>query len=516
VNASPLNTIDPIRPNEIVNDQIANEVVVENRGGTYTVQRNGIEIVAPQAIVNNSNARRGQVGARPVNLNNLAPNANNLSDQQPQNDMRPPDGNTYAQIVQENNDLRTQIIDMRRGMLELSALVTELAEQRRGPAPAVHTPAYRSGATTILQHHNEPIDLRINENVRGTSRYGQFANNNNIRRDGSVPIVNTAHVDIRSANVDRNPRSVNFEARKTFLPVHKWPIKFNGDASDKRTERRDLTAFFRQVDMYARSENVSYEEIFLRSIHLFEGKARIWYIQYGHRYNNWFELQAGLKSHFETDLTRYEKTQIMHDRKQYRNESCMDYVSAMTQMFEELGMHDEKEKIAIIQNGIRDEFVMIAHAFRGRTVEELDQQLRRVELSTAIRRRSHREWKPAQKVYAAEISDENPTETDESTDVDKDNELISECAAVNDHFKSKKWSKKSSEIPRNFENKPQSERQSKTEEKEKRVSNWKCFNCLEMGHGFTDCPAPVTRIFCFRCGREGVVAPECGCRQKNA
>lgn len=40
-----------------------------------------------------------------------------------------------------------------------------------------------------------------------------------------------------------------------------------------------------------------------------------------------------------------------------------------------------------------------------------------------------------------------------------------------------------------------------------------CFNCKSDEHLLLDCTAPFDRIFCFRCGRENVRAPECTCRK---
>ena len=38
--------------------------------------------------------------------------------------------------------------------------------------------------------------------------------------------------------------------------------------------------------------------------------------------------------------------------------------------------------------------------------------------------------------------------------------------------------------------------------------NFKCWNCHELGHGYTICKQPKTR-FCFGCGKKGVIKPEC-------
>ncbi|KAI8116189.1 hypothetical protein CVS40_11703 [Lucilia cuprina] len=43
-----------------------------------------------------------------------------------------------------------------------------------------------------------------------------------------------------------------------------------------------------------------------------------------------------------------------------------------------------------------------------------------------------------------------------------------------------------------------------------------CWNCRQNGHMFMDCPAEERSIFCYRCGKPDVIAPNCvNCRNRN-
>lgn len=45
--------------------------------------------------------------------------------------------------------------------------------------------------------------------------------------------------------------------------------------------------------------------------------------------------------------------------------------------------------------------------------------------------------------------------------------------------------------------------------REPRKAEIRCFNCKEQGHLLKDCPEKITRIFCFRCGKDDNIAPNC-------
>lgn len=52
------------------------------------------------------------------------------------------------------------------------------------------------------------------------------------------------------------------------------------------------------------------------------------------------------------------------------------------------------------------------------------------------------------------------------------------------------------------------------EELSNKFKNWKpksakCFNCHSEEHLLKQCPKEISRIFCFKCGMEGVYTPKC-------
>lgn len=345
---------------------------------------------------------------------------------------------------------------------------------------------------------NAPANVNHNENAQNIRNVNhEFPRQNNF-----------------SVNHSQNGSQFsNAEQRRHSLPVHKWPFKFSGDKKDYRLERKDLTAFFKKINIFSRSENISTEEVHQRVIHLLDGPALAWYSTYGDRFRTWDELKSGLKSHFETNLTKFQKSQMLGRRTQRSNESCMDYISAMSQLFEELDMTDESEKVAIIQNGLRDNYRWISHAQSWPTVAALDHQLRQIELSNDMRR-----FTPVQsQTFVSEVKDCNETElTNEKPLIDfNENEPTPlECMAIGQHKRD--FYRKANDTSRVDEKTKTDMKEKKREELKQRMANWTCFNCREQGHGFTFCRKPIERVFCFKCGEDGVFAPDCSCQSKNA
>lgn len=42
-----------------------------------------------------------------------------------------------------------------------------------------------------------------------------------------------------------------------------------------------------------------------------------------------------------------------------------------------------------------------------------------------------------------------------------------------------------------------------------------CYNCKSYQHYFHDCDKPIDRIFCFKCGKDEVLAPNCDCKKSR-
>ena len=77
------------------------------------------------------------------------------------------------------------------------------------------------------------------------------------------------------------------------IPVHKWDLKFNGEATSCI-----VMSFLDRVDELKVARHISDAELFTSAIDLFEGKALLWFRSVQGRCRNWTELSALPLSHY--------------------------------------------------------------------------------------------------------------------------------------------------------------------------------------------------------------------------
>lgn len=95
-------------------------------------------------------------------------------------------------------------------------------------------------------------------------------------------------------------------------------------------------------------------------------------------------------------------------------------------------------------------------------------------------------------VVSTQLEEQNGVEiTEEKVGSESEEEIgLSQCNAINTRSDQKNFSRN---------NKPKRS----------------CFNCNSEHHYFNDCDRPIERIFCFRCGKDGALSPNCECRNQR-
>lgn len=276
-----------------------------------------------------------------------------------------------------------------------------------------------------------------------------------------------------------------------FVPIHKWNWKFCADKSSDIPEKRDLAAFLKKLELYRQAENLTYEHIHQKFHFLIGGGVYEWYMQYRQNFTNWSQLLEGLKKQFTTPLTHFMKVAKLATRRQKKGESVMEYIASIQREFDELNMYDETEKISIIQNGLSERLRDVAMATKWERVQDMELHLRSTEVADELRKETEsqtykRPYFPRRAINVIDTQENLIDLVGERENEDRVNDEFQvniDCQAI------------------------------KTKSQVRKPT---CYNCKSEQHRLIDCDEPITRIFCFRCGKEGVRAPNCTCMPKNS
>lgn len=259
------------------------------------------------------------------------------------------------------------------------------------------------------------------------------------------------------------------------MRVSSWNLSFSGDPKG-----RSLSDFLNRIEHLANAEGVSNSELFRSGYHLFTGVALDWYIAFSKNYNNWEALVTGLKAQFLPHDYEYWLLKDIEKRVQLPNESFGIYLANMELMFRNLPyVMSEGQKVDILRRNILPAYQDKLALSEIYSIIRLSELCKKIETSMfQVKRRGG--------VSFAE-------------------QEMSSTPAVKSNLRS------TSPTPnRTLFTPPSSPR--RTFEREVSL---RCYNCLEEGHHFNNCPKP-RRLFCYKCGHQGVASPDCGrCRRAS-
>lgn len=291
------------------------------------------------------------------------------------------------------------------------------------------------------------------------------------RRNSSRPEVEYPHdVDDGDSdsqqsdgdNVSNHSRSNNRRHNSNFrCEMGQWPIKFNGTGVQK---------FLKKLNRLQKSYGYD-DATVAKYFHLLvEGRAADWYWMYCDEYEDVVlkHLKVELAKRFKSEETDMTLLTRMYERKQGRDSFCKFYDDVLDINFSMKSPLDDSQIIEILRTNMDDEVRQ-----RIFTYETKDRT---------------KFYHKANSAYL---------------DVCKSREKRS-------HFNAyPKVQRRVNEI--DFEELSAGE----VEEISTKINNWKqkralkCYNCHAEDHLLRKCPVPITRFFCFVCGLEGVIYPQC-------
>lgn len=259
---------------------------------------------------------------------------------------------------------------------------------------------------------------------------------------------------------------------RSSSPLSRWRITFDGTEATMSVE--DL--IFR-LDYLKTSDGVTDEYLAQNIYRIFLGKAEQWYWQFCRTHDrlDWQSIRHALVSQFRGLATDYEIIRDIMDRKQGPRETFDDFSGAIISMNNRLRVPlPAIELIDIMRRNLLPKLSNITFTAICNTLQEFRYVCIRAERHLASIHPPRYEARHINEVQ--QVPAEYPQEYLEAYDKPKSKAILPPKAQT----------------------------------------NWKCWNCELLGHGFKDCMAPPQGLFCYRCGERGIIAPHCHrCKQGN-
>ncbi|XP_065358730.1 uncharacterized protein LOC135952646 [Calliphora vicina] len=243
----------------------------------------------------------------------------------------------------------------------------------------------------------------------------------------------------------------------------KWGVKFDGT-----NKTINVQEFIFRVGALRRDYSCTDNEL-LRSFHiLLEGPALDWYWDYRKivHINTWEELEKALLAQYRRFEQEHEIQMRILNRRQLPQETFDEFYNAVIKLRnQQQNPYVEEQIVEIMRGNLKPSLAQMMFSVRLKTLSEFCREVRRAENLLANQRQMYqRSAQRVNELYCVE---------DEQSLIDLEVDGI------------------------------------------RSTSHYTCWNCKVVGHSFMDCPEPITRTFCFRCGRENVVAPKCPKCQGN-
>lgn len=330
-----------------------------------------------------------------------------------------------------------------------------------------------------------------NQNVR--------QNNNNHQYNGQAP----SQPATRRNNVDfPNPIFNDYSntraefrgqdrSRKT-VPVHQWRITFSGDGKGLH-----LYDFLSQIRLYKESEQVASHELLSSIVHLFSGRARLWYQSVHGYYRSWDELVAAMRKEFLPPGYDFMLLDSISNRAQKPHETASEYIMHMKSLFNCLSVEiSEEHMLFIIRKNFLQQYAISIAPMYIANLNHLSDVCRRIDSAYNKNTRIPLPFTEPQNPFNRNFqrpfhgTRELNMVDDEQGFAETEND-VELCA-----------------IRRQFNNNIKRE-QPREQPLSRSTGKVKCWNCSGEGHIFPQCTEEKRGKFCYKCGKADVITWHC-------
>ena len=269
-------------------------------------------------------------------------------------------------------------------------------------------------------------------------------------------------------------QTVIYKPEKSYN-LNSLNLKFKGDTC--------VRAFLTRLEELYVARKIPKEYVFTGFPDLIDGPALHWYRANKHKFTNYDQLVAALRSDFDIPDYDYRLLQEIHSRTQAKDETLVIFLSVILGMMSRLSRTlTEEEKLDIVLRNIRPEYSRELALVDIKTISELQTLGKKLELC---------------KARIANFSE--PTFSKNSIASDFDYKSKSTASYTKPTLNERSSSVNTTE--RDTKNMSNSETS-------KPSSALLCFRCGKNNHTTSRCTAS-REVMCFKCGLRNVKTPDC-------
>ena len=326
----------------------------------------------------------------------------------------------------------------------------DISREFSRPPPAYEQP----NVVRDRQQSNNRTNVQQNQNQEIYQNLPSGENlNRNVRPENVYQNRNTDY-QTESQEVRHNYASV-----RAHTKIYEWGLSYEGPRGPTTVED-----FIFRVEYLQNHYQCPWSEV-LRDFHrLLKGEAIEWYwlSLKSNPYMTWPQLKDSLIRQFRNMKSDFELMRNLVERRQNPGESIDDYFLAMAKLRSMLRVDiDNADLIKIMKRNVRENVSRMVYAMQEckQAEEHLARNYNRHAPVTNSRPFNARSGQVQSVYFKEEAAIDN-------------NEFVEEV-------------------------------QAKPKEKDE------CFKCHKLGHHHKDCPMLSKKVYCFRCGKEDVIAPKC-------
>ncbi|XP_059220925.1 uncharacterized protein LOC131995808 [Stomoxys calcitrans] len=254
------------------------------------------------------------------------------------------------------------------------------------------------------------------------------------------------------------------------MDLQKWGIKFDG--SGKTMDAED---FVFRVESMRQDYVYPFEALVKNFPQLLDGTALDWYWQQRRiaPFQSWDDLKNAFLCQFRRFESEFQIQKRIMDRRQQPQESFEDFFNAVVKLRNQQRFpYSERDLVEIMKGNLKSALAALIFPIKLRGLNHFRQEVKRAESMLANQRQAYQQRSfQAPRVHELYYEEANMETVHEAVNLEVD--------ALKD------------------------------------TTKYTCWNCRKSGHSYIECPVPMGRVFCFRCGKEGVVTPKCPKCQGN-